>query len=173
MASSPLPFPFPPTTTSYRAGAIFKFEMCQSAPRHPVLREIGCESVLSIHGGSGQGQTLRLNHRIVVLRRGETNYECVIRNWVTCFAFLLNLSRPNWDSVIKYCYDQSVQCIDVLVTYLLGTENGRKFTCQNCFVNVWNDSNLLRLQSSINTSSVSVVRLGAYGQGSWYSLWWM
>ena len=36
MASSPLPFPFPPTTTSYRAGAIFKFEMCQSAPRHPV-----------------------------------------------------------------------------------------------------------------------------------------
>ena len=37
MASSPLPFPFPPTTTSYRAGAIFKFEMCQSAPRHPVL----------------------------------------------------------------------------------------------------------------------------------------
>jgi len=37
MASSPLPFPFPPTTTSYRAGAIFKFEMCQLAPRHPVL----------------------------------------------------------------------------------------------------------------------------------------
>ena len=36
MASSPLPFPFLPTTTSYRAGAIFKFEMCQSAPRHPV-----------------------------------------------------------------------------------------------------------------------------------------
>jgi len=36
MASSPLPFPFPPTTTSYRAGAIFKFEMCQSAPHHPV-----------------------------------------------------------------------------------------------------------------------------------------
>jgi len=36
MASSPLPFLFPPTTTSYRAGAIFKFEMCQSAPRHPV-----------------------------------------------------------------------------------------------------------------------------------------
>ena len=38
MASSPLPFPFPPTTTSYRAGAIFKFEMCRSARRHPVLR---------------------------------------------------------------------------------------------------------------------------------------
>ena len=37
MASSPLLFPFPPTTTSYRAGAIFNFEMCQSAPRHPVL----------------------------------------------------------------------------------------------------------------------------------------
>ena len=36
MASSPLPFLFPPTTTSYRAGAIFKFEMCQSAARHPV-----------------------------------------------------------------------------------------------------------------------------------------
>ena len=36
MASSPLPFPFPPTTTSYRAGAIFKFEMCQSARRHLV-----------------------------------------------------------------------------------------------------------------------------------------
>jgi len=36
MASSPLPFPFPPNTTSYRAGAIFKFEMCQSAPSHPV-----------------------------------------------------------------------------------------------------------------------------------------
>ena len=36
MASSPLPFPFPPTTTSYRAGSTFKFEMCQSAPRHPV-----------------------------------------------------------------------------------------------------------------------------------------
>jgi hypothetical protein len=36
MASSLLPFPFPPTTTSYRAGAIFKCEMCQSAPRHPV-----------------------------------------------------------------------------------------------------------------------------------------
>ena len=27
MASSPLPFPFAPTKTSYRAGAIFKFEM--------------------------------------------------------------------------------------------------------------------------------------------------
>ena len=40
MASSPLPFPFPPTTTSYRAGAIFKFEMCQSAPRHPVLEKM-------------------------------------------------------------------------------------------------------------------------------------
>jgi len=37
MASSPLPFPFPPTKTSYCAGAIFKFEMCQSAPRHPVV----------------------------------------------------------------------------------------------------------------------------------------
>ena len=37
MASSPLPFLFTPTTTSYRAGAIFKFEMCQSVPRHPVL----------------------------------------------------------------------------------------------------------------------------------------
>lgn len=36
MVSSPLPFPFPPTTTNYRASAIFKFEMCQSAPRHPV-----------------------------------------------------------------------------------------------------------------------------------------
>jgi len=36
MASSPLPFLFPPTMTSYRAGAIFKFEMCQSASRHPV-----------------------------------------------------------------------------------------------------------------------------------------
>jgi len=36
MASSPLPLLFPPTTTSYRAGAIFKFEMCQLAPRHPV-----------------------------------------------------------------------------------------------------------------------------------------
>ena len=36
MASSPLTFPFPPTTTSYRVGAIFKFEMCQSTPRHPV-----------------------------------------------------------------------------------------------------------------------------------------
>jgi len=40
MASSPLPFFFPSTTTSYRAGAIFKFEMCQSAPRHPVLNII-------------------------------------------------------------------------------------------------------------------------------------
>ena len=28
--------PLPPTTTSYRADAIFQFEMCQSAPRHPV-----------------------------------------------------------------------------------------------------------------------------------------
>ena len=37
MASSPLSFPFSPTTTSYRAGAIFKFEMCQSAPPHPVF----------------------------------------------------------------------------------------------------------------------------------------
>jgi hypothetical protein len=37
MASSPLPFPFPPTTTSSRAGQIFKFEMCQSAPGHPVF----------------------------------------------------------------------------------------------------------------------------------------
>ena len=36
MASSPLLFLLPPTKTSYRAGAIFKFEMCQSAPRHPV-----------------------------------------------------------------------------------------------------------------------------------------
>jgi len=39
MASSPLPFLFSPTTTSYRAGAIFKFEMCQSAPRHPVYSQ--------------------------------------------------------------------------------------------------------------------------------------
>jgi hypothetical protein len=45
-----------------------------------ILREIGCESVLSIHDGSGWVLTLRLNHRVVVLRRGETNYECVIRN---------------------------------------------------------------------------------------------
>ena len=37
MVSSPLPFPFPPATTSYCTGTIFKFEMCQSAPRHPVL----------------------------------------------------------------------------------------------------------------------------------------
>jgi len=37
MASSHLPFPFRLTTTSYRAGAIFKFEMCQSAPRHLVF----------------------------------------------------------------------------------------------------------------------------------------
>ena len=37
MASSPLPFTFLPTTTSYRAGAIFKFEMCHSAPRHSVF----------------------------------------------------------------------------------------------------------------------------------------
>jgi hypothetical protein len=36
MVSSALPLPFTPTTTSCRAGAIFKFEMCQSAPRHPV-----------------------------------------------------------------------------------------------------------------------------------------
>jgi hypothetical protein len=36
-ASCPLPFPFPPTATSYRACTIFKFEMCQSAPRHPVF----------------------------------------------------------------------------------------------------------------------------------------
>lgn len=43
-----------------------------------ILIEIGCESVLSIHGGSGQGLTLRLNHRVVVQRRGETNYEYVI-----------------------------------------------------------------------------------------------
>jgi len=57
-----------------------------------------------------------------------------------------------------YCNDQSVQYIDVLVTYLLETEKGRKFTCQNCFVNVCNDSNLLRLRSSINVSSVTVVR---------------
>ena len=28
--------PFPPNTTIYRAGAIFKFEFCQSAPHHPV-----------------------------------------------------------------------------------------------------------------------------------------
>ena len=35
MASYPLPLPFPPIT-SYQAGAILKFEMCQSAPRHPV-----------------------------------------------------------------------------------------------------------------------------------------
>jgi len=40
MASSPLPFLFPPTKTSYRSSAIFKFEMCQSAPRHPVLNGI-------------------------------------------------------------------------------------------------------------------------------------
>ena len=37
MASSPLPLRFLPTTTSYRAGAIFKFEMCQWVPRHPVF----------------------------------------------------------------------------------------------------------------------------------------
>jgi len=45
MASSSPPFPFPPTTTSYRAGAIFKFEMCQSAPRHPVHREFLSENL--------------------------------------------------------------------------------------------------------------------------------
>jgi len=45
-----------------------------------ILREVGCESVLSIHGGSGQGLTLRLNHRVVVQRKGETSYEYVIRN---------------------------------------------------------------------------------------------
>jgi len=39
MASSPLPVPFPPTTASYCAGTIFKFEMCQSAPRHPVFKD--------------------------------------------------------------------------------------------------------------------------------------
>jgi len=39
MASSPLLIPLPPTMTSYRAGAIFKFEMCQSAPRHPVQQD--------------------------------------------------------------------------------------------------------------------------------------
>jgi len=38
MASSSLQFSFPPNKTSYRAGVIFKFEMCQSAPRQPVLR---------------------------------------------------------------------------------------------------------------------------------------
>ena len=38
MASYSLPFSFPPTTTSYRADVIFKFEICQSAPCHPVLR---------------------------------------------------------------------------------------------------------------------------------------
>jgi hypothetical protein len=31
-----LPFPLPPTSTSYHAGAIFKCEMCQSAQHHPV-----------------------------------------------------------------------------------------------------------------------------------------
>ena len=39
--SSPLPFPFPSTTTSYRAGVMFKFELCQSAPRHPVCLRQG------------------------------------------------------------------------------------------------------------------------------------
>jgi len=37
MASSPLPSPFPPTTTSYRAGAILNFAMCHSASCHPVV----------------------------------------------------------------------------------------------------------------------------------------
>jgi len=47
MASS-LPFPFPPTSTSYRAGAIFKFEMCQSTPRHPVhCFESPCRHIVS------------------------------------------------------------------------------------------------------------------------------
>jgi len=60
-----------------------------------ILRETGCESVLSIHGGSEQGLTLRLNHRVILLRTFETNYECVIRNLVTCVTFLLNSFSPN------------------------------------------------------------------------------
>ena len=36
MASFLLLFPLLPTTTSYRTGTIFQFEMCQLAPRHPV-----------------------------------------------------------------------------------------------------------------------------------------
>ena len=40
IVSSPLPFPLLPTTKSYCAGAIFKFEMCQSALRHPVKRDV-------------------------------------------------------------------------------------------------------------------------------------
>ena len=40
MVSSSLPFPFPPTMTSYRAGAIFKCEMCRSVSRHTVYCRI-------------------------------------------------------------------------------------------------------------------------------------
>ena len=37
MASSPLPFTFPPTTTSYRVGAILKLAMCLAAPCHTAV----------------------------------------------------------------------------------------------------------------------------------------
>jgi hypothetical protein len=50
MASSPLPFPFSPTTTSYRADAILKFAMCQSAPCHPAVGAKCCQcSLFSIY----------------------------------------------------------------------------------------------------------------------------
>ena len=45
MASSPLLFPFPPTTKSYHASTIFKFSMCQSAPCHPVYLYAECKSL--------------------------------------------------------------------------------------------------------------------------------
>jgi len=50
MSSSPLPFPFSPTTTSYRADAILKFAMCQSAPCHPAVGAKCCQcSLFSIY----------------------------------------------------------------------------------------------------------------------------
>jgi len=74
MASSPLPFPFPPTTTSYRAGEIFKFETCQSAPRHPVYNILSCFSFFyhSATAPSGsasphyRGSTITLRHTTLV-----------------------------------------------------------------------------------------------------------
>ena len=59
MASSPLPFPFPPTTTSYRAGAIFKFEKCQSALHHPVHHT----SVIRISGSSSTNDPAKFNKK--------------------------------------------------------------------------------------------------------------
>ena len=105
MASSPLPFRFPPTTTSYRAGAIFKFEMCQSAPRHPVYIYIyiyafypRCTGIYVFHERFFQ-QTALINqdsiNRLHCIGKGDTDWTIRDSNLLRSSRFFSCPKRPN------------------------------------------------------------------------------